>query len=234
MEENRECFTQFTFEIIEANGEQHEKVVIFKTAADMNFQNLKMQLFVSKGHSLFIEDNDQSLPIRRDKDMDLLKNHSKLRIVRKEGSKIIKRVNTLRKVAQEKKKKIEELQLESKEQEESNEQFQIKIKILQSVEVKPSSGKPFTAYILGYKSESGKQESVIRRYREIHAFHEELKKVLPFSAIPSIPPKRAIGNLKSEFIERRKSDLQLYFDLILELAEVQNSDQLHRFLSSQS
>jgi len=105
--------------------------------------------------------------------------------------------------------------------------------VLEGVQVMPSSGgKPFTAYVLQFIDINGKKRNTARRFREILGFHEELKKVFPFAPIPPFPGKKIVGNLKSDFVERRRADLQLYFEFIVSIEEVPSSEQFLAYFDS--
>jgi hypothetical protein len=54
---------------------------------------------------------------------------------------------------------------------------------------------------------------VYKRYNDFFTLHAELVKVLPkFIQLPNVPPKRMTRSLVSDFVEKRKQELQSKFD----------------------
>ena len=71
-----------------------------------------------------------------------------------------------------------------------------------------------------------------RRYRDFCDLHDSLRKLYPMSTIPSLPPKRAIGEkLKDEWVlESRRRQLILWLQFICSHALFQNDNLVQQFI----
>ena len=58
-----------------------------------------------------------------------------------------------------------------------------------------------------------------RRYKHFQLLHQLLLKEFA-TLIPALPPKRAFGNLQSQFVEERRIALERYLQLCLSAPEV--------------
>eukprot|EP00743_Colponemidia_sp_Colp-15_P001526 GILK01001666.1.p1 GENE.GILK01001666.1~~GILK01001666.1.p1 ORF type:complete len:280 (+),score=35.87 GILK01001666.1:51-842(+) len=69
-----------------------------------------------------------------------------------------------------------------------------------------------------------------RRYRSFRDLHDALSQ--HFADLPSIPPKKFIGNLNPEFVQRRQGELQSYIESLLRRSEVARSKDTRAFLEA--
>lgn len=70
---------------------------------------------------------------------------------------------------------------------------------------------------------------VYRRYRNFYNLDQKLRK--KFALRLSLPKKKLLGNLKTEFIEGRRVALHVYMQQLLRVPDVQNSPELTAFLA---
>ncbi|XP_013417556.1 sorting nexin-29 [Lingula anatina] len=66
--------------------------------------------------------------------------------------------------------------------------------------------------------------NVYRRYAQFNELHKVLKKKMPILNAVEFPPKKAIGNKGSRFVEERRKKLQLYLRRVLNYIVQQNPD----------
>ncbi|RYG42801.1 hypothetical protein EON68_01355, partial [archaeon] len=74
---------------------------------------------------------------------------------------------------------------------------------------------------------------VKRRFKQFAALHAQLLSVLPTDAVPELPPKQMrIGKARfdPEFIESRRSKLELFLQRVLRLIEPERLEALDNFL----
>ncbi|XP_055837834.1 sorting nexin-29 [Episyrphus balteatus] len=73
---------------------------------------------------------------------------------------------------------------------------------------------------------------VMRRYREFHKLHKQLKKIHPGISTIEFPPKKHFGNMNRIFVEERRQQLQIYLISVMEfLPQVEacrNKEELQR------
>ncbi|RWS25468.1 sorting nexin-17-like protein [Leptotrombidium deliense] len=67
------------------------------------------------------------------------------------------------------------------------------------------------------------------RYKQLHSFHEQLKKAFGHSCLPIFPPKKLLP-LTQPQIEERRSQLEKYIQLISQDQKIVNSDFFNAFL----
>ena len=70
-----------------------------------------------------------------------------------------------------------------------------------------------------------------RRYKHFQLLHQLLLKEFA-TLIPALPPKRAFGNLQSQFVEERRIALERYLQLCLSAPEVALSSTFCNFLEA--
>ncbi|OMJ77087.1 hypothetical protein SteCoe_22129 [Stentor coeruleus] len=58
--------------------------------------------------------------------------------------------------------------------------------------------------------ENGNKFDVYRRYKEFRILHRVLTQIWPGCVIPKLPPKKAVGNMKTSFIDKRKKLLETF------------------------
>jgi hypothetical protein len=71
--------------------------------------------------------------------------------------------------------------------------------------------------------------NVIKRYKEIHAFNQVLSK--SFKKLPKFPSKKIIGNLKEEYISKRKTKIEAYLKDLVKRDDVTSSTLFKSFLN---
>lgn len=91
--------------------------------------------------------------------------------------------------------------------------------------------KKYTIYEIEVRSASTVSWIVYKRYSDFFVVHNELLKNLPKSLqLPVVPAKRFAYSLASEFVERRKQELQTYLTELLRIPQVARSEVILRFL----
>ncbi|XP_041361399.1 sorting nexin-17-like isoform X2 [Gigantopelta aegis] len=93
-------------------------------------------------------------------------------------------------------------------------------------ETKDANGSIFTSYNIYV---NGVFHCSVR-YRQLHQFHEELKKEFGASALPAFPPKKILPLSPSQ-VEERRTLLERYIQLASQDVQISNSDQFNGFLS---
>jgi len=68
-----------------------------------------------------------------------------------------------------------------------------------------------------------------RRYNDFHALFTTLRERLPGLYIPSLPPKKFIGNTKSEFLDERSFHLEQFLKKVYKLPYLLESEELEIF-----
>lgn len=73
---------------------------------------------------------------------------------------------------------------------------------------------------------------VYKRYNDFDTLHSELGKTgIPKQVkLPNVPPKRVTSHLKSDFLEKRKQELQTYMSELLKIGHVVGQTLLLNFL----
>ncbi len=71
---------------------------------------------------------------------------------------------------------------------------------------------------------------VLRRYSEFHSFHAALSSRFPGLYIPSIPPKKAVGNTDVNFVIERRYFLDRFLSLLCEIDYLAWSEEFKLFL----
>lgn len=99
--------------------------------------------------------------------------------------------------------------------------------ITRVVKITPLTEKAFTAYEIKVV-ETG--ELVRKRYREFDKLYDQLKAQLPGSTIPKLPKKKLFGNMDSEFVEKRRAQLQNWLNEISRIPGVEESGWVSNFL----
>jgi hypothetical protein len=68
-----------------------------------------------------------------------------------------------------------------------------------------------------------------RRYNDFIALHTSFRERLPGLYIPALPPKKAFGNLKSEFLDERSFHLEQFLKKVYKLPYLLESEELEIF-----
>lgn len=92
----------------------------------------------------------------------------------------------------------------------------------------PATG--YTVYMIKVTGLDGTVWTINRRYRQIHALHDQLRGVHG-SAMPEIPGKRVFGNMNPAFIQEREAGLQRYFVELVRLEQDVRSPAFAQFLA---
>lgn len=88
-----------------------------------------------------------------------------------------------------------------------------------------------TAYLIEI-DDCGKLYTRHRRYTNFGWLHGELRRRELGCALPELPPKKAVGNLDHNFVERRRQALEDYLRALLRLPAVMLDDTLWAFLDA--
>ena len=99
--------------------------------------------------------------------------------------------------------------------------------ITRVVKITPLTEKAFTAYEIKVV-ETG--ELVRKRYREFDKLYDQLKAQLPGATIPKLPKKKFFGNMDSEFVEKRRLQLQNWLNEVSRIPGVEESGWVSNFL----
>eukprot|EP00475_Leptophrys_vorax_P028670 TRINITY_DN4163_c0_g1_i2.p1 TRINITY_DN4163_c0_g1~~TRINITY_DN4163_c0_g1_i2.p1 ORF type:complete len:320 (+),score=90.10 TRINITY_DN4163_c0_g1_i2:102-1061(+) len=91
--------------------------------------------------------------------------------------------------------------------------------------------KPYTVYEMEARAFQTVTWIVYKRYNDFHTLHADVSKVVPkLVQLPKLPPKRVTGILMSDFVEKRKQELQSYMSDLLKIPQVITSDEIRKFL----
>jgi hypothetical protein len=91
--------------------------------------------------------------------------------------------------------------------------------------------KPYTVYEMEARAFQTVTWIVYKRYNDFHVLHADLSRVIPkLVQLPKLPPKRVTGILMSDFVEKRKQELQTYMSDLLKVPQVITSDEIRKFL----
>jgi hypothetical protein len=66
-----------------------------------------------------------------------------------------------------------------------------------------------------YEKKTGKNWTFAARYSQLLDIHTVIESRLPAGELPDFPPKKMFGNTNTDFVIRRKKELENYYNTLL-------------------
>jgi len=113
-----------------------------------------------------------------------------------------------------------------------------RVEIRQTSTRKDAKAKPHTVFHISVavldstKNEELASWETVRRFSQFDRVHKLLQQKFPHVRLPSLPPKKWIGNTEMDFIHKRQKELEKYLRALVVLTKVRESAELNAFLST--
>lgn len=80
-----------------------------------------------------------------------------------------------------------------------------------------TNGQKFAVWSITITTDKGATMKLLKRYSEINTLREEVVAAFPdrIGEIPQLPPKKFFGNLKEDFLVRRRRGLEFFLSSVL-------------------
>lgn len=92
--------------------------------------------------------------------------------------------------------------------------------------------KPHTLYIIQVDFR-GNQWTVQRRYNQFHTLTDQLQAAFPSEKLPKLPPKKVMGNMDNNFIQKRRIELEKFLIDISQHVLLATSEIFRSFIDMQ-
>ncbi|CAM9011415.1 unnamed protein product [Wickerhamomyces anomalus] len=95
------------------------------------------------------------------------------------------------------------------------------------------AGQKFAVWSINIETSKGGHIHLLKRYSEFDELRNKLVQSYPdhITEIPKLPPKKAFGNLKNDFLVKRRKGLEFFISCVLLNPVLSNSDIVKRFAS---
>ncbi|ODQ60198.1 hypothetical protein WICANDRAFT_13664, partial [Wickerhamomyces anomalus NRRL Y-366-8] len=93
------------------------------------------------------------------------------------------------------------------------------------------AGQKFAVWSINIETSKGGHIHLLKRYSEFDELRNKLVQSYPdhITEIPKLPPKKAFGNLKNDFLVKRRKGLEFFISCVLLNPVLSNSDIVKRF-----
>lgn len=95
------------------------------------------------------------------------------------------------------------------------------------------AGQKFAVWSVTIETSKGGQIHLLKRYSEFDELRNQLLESFPdhVTEIPKLPPKKVFGNLKNDFLVKRRRGLEFFISCVLLNPVLASSDIVKRFAS---
>lgn len=100
--------------------------------------------------------------------------------------------------------------------------------------VNGTNNQRFAVWAIAIDTSKGGHMRLLKRYSEFDTLRNKLLNAFPdhSTEIPRLPPKKVFGNLKTEFLAKRRRGLEFFISCVLLNPVLGNSDIVKQFVSS--